>query len=363
MEKYCLALLCNIDGINLTKVAKLLNHFKSAQNVWYSSYSDFMEAGFDEELANKFFIAKNNLSPEKLAEQCQKAQLEIVTYLDADYPLELTNIAAAPLALFVKGFLAKKDRIAIVGSRKASSYGLSVATQFAADLSQYGLEVVSGGAKGIDAAAHKGALQVKKSTIAVFGCGLNVVYPREHKKLFAEILEQNGAWVSEYLPDEPPIAWHFPARNRIISGLSKGVLVVEANKKSGSLITANFAIENNREVYCVPGSIYSAGSVGTHNLIKQGAMLVDRPEDILTDMGKLFTPVKKADKVKENKFTKNEQIILDYLIEGKSFSIETITENTGLSSADVSLVLLELEMTGWVSANAGVYQRLGRKIE
>lgn len=363
MEKYYLALLSNIEGINLNKVVKLLKYFNSAENLWHCSYLDFIEAGFDEELANKFFMVKSQLQPEQLAQKCQKLGLEIITYLDENYPIELKNIAKAPLVLFVKGFLGKKERIAIVGSRRASAYGLSVAKQFASDLSECGLEVVSGGAKGIDAAAHQGALQVQKATIAVFGCGLNVFYPHEHKKLFLQILENNGAWISEYLPDEPPKAWHFPARNRIISGLAKGVLVVEANKKSGSLITANFAVENNKEVYCVPGSIYSTGSIGVHNLIKQGAMLVDRPEDILNDMGRLFTQVKKANEVTEIKLNKNEQIILDYLIEGKSFSVEDITENTGLSTADVSLILLELEMSGWVVANAGLYQRLGRKMK
>lgn len=363
MEKYCLALLCNIDGINLNKVAMLLKHFTSAELIWSASYLEIIEAGFVKELADKVVNARKGLQPEQLAERCENLGLEIISYNDKDYPIELANIGTAPLTLFVKGFLSKKDKIAIVGARKASSYGISVATQFAEDLSKSDVEVVSGGAKGIDAAAHKGALKARKPTVVVFGSGLDVFYPRENKKLFYEVLEQNGAWVSEYLPDESPKPWHFPARNRIISGLSKGVLVVEANKKSGSLITANFAVEDNREVYCVPGSIYSTASIGVHNLIKQGAKLVDRPEDILYDLGKIVVKEKKVDKVVENKLNEDQQIIMDYLIDGKSYSVEKITEHTGLSSADISLALLELELAGRVFSNAGIYQCLGRKIK
>ncbi len=357
MERYCLALLCNMEGVGLFKTAELLKRFDSAEDIWRADFDRLEKAaGSDRQLAVSIAVGRKKMMPEQLAQVCQKKNFRIITYADKDYPEALLNTGRAPLALFICGFLPAGDKIAMVGSRKASPYGIAAAKQFAADLSRRAVTVVSGGAKGIDTAAHKGALESGCATVAVFGCGLDIAYPYENKKLFKEIVETGGALLSEYLPGAEPAPWRFPARNRIISGLSKGVLVVEANKKSGSLITANFALESGREVYCLPGSIYSAGSIGGHNLIKQGARLVDRPEDILEDLGRLpFGAGGEQRKCEIQMPAGDAGKILRLFVDGQAACVEELADKSGLAPDKVNCALLELELTGWIKAMEGRY--------
>ncbi len=356
MEKYCLALLCNMEGVGLFKTAELLKLFPSAVDIWQASYDELAAVpGVERQVAASIAMGRGKLLPERLAEICQKKSFNIITYEDKEYPAALLNSGRAPLALFVRGFLPTGEKLAIVGARKASPYGISVAKQFAADLAKGGLTVVSGGAKGIDTAAHQGALSAGGATVAVFGCGLDIAYPYENRKMFEQIVTEGGALLSEYLPDAEPAAWRFPARNRIISGLSKGVMVVEANKKSGSLITANFALESGRDIYCIPGSIYSTGSAGVHNLIKQGAKLVDRPEDIFDDMGRLFPTASQKDAGKDNLPAGDAGKLLKLFIDGQSISVDELVTKSGLLPAEMNCALLELELTGWVSSVEGRY--------
>lgn len=368
MEKCYLALLSNTDGVSYALFNILLGKFKTAEAVWRASFEDLLSAGVPDKRADKLVQSRQKLklTVDELAEICDKQKINIITYKEKIYPELLKQIISPPLALFVKGSLSYgNDDLAIVGSRKSTSYGSSVAEEFAADLAKAGITVVSGGAKGIDSYAHKGALSVQGKTIAVFGCGIDIVYPKENVRLFEQIIACDGALVSEYLPGEPPLSWHFPMRNRIISGLCKGVLVVEANKKSGSLITAKFAVEENRDVYCVPGSIYSAGSVCTHNLIKQGAMLVDRPEDIISDFNGLFNS--KTRREREDVVYAlpdvGEEALLIYqnMVAGKIYSTDEIIITSGLETAKVSFALLELELSGLVKLDAGVYQKTERE--
>jgi len=211
--------------------------------------------------------------------------VRVLTFNDEEYPAILRAIVDSPIVLYVKGRLPENLSlsIALVGSRGASLYGMSIAAQWSARFVELGFTVVSGMARGIDTAAHTGALKAHGQTVAVLGCGLSTVYPPENEKLFAEIAA-SGAVISEFPMTMPPMAHNFPRRNRIISGLSMGVVVVEAAAKSGALITADFALEQGREVYAVPGKVDSPTSKGVHGLIKQGAKLVSCVEDILEDI-------------------------------------------------------------------------------
>ncbi|MDR3348052.1 MAG: DNA-processing protein DprA [Acidaminococcales bacterium] len=343
------------------EMAALLKRFGSAALIWGTSSRDLRAAGLHEDAADNLVRQRGKKDPLKLAEFCQKENVSITAYYEKNYPRRLLETGHAPLALFVKGRLpADEDKIAIVGSRKASAYAIAAAKQFAADLSRAGFVIVSGGARGADTSAHQGALAENGRTVAVFGCGIDVCYPKENKKLYEAIVAGGGALVTEYLPGDPPAGWRFPARNRIISGLCEGVLVVEASKKSGSLITADFAAEKGREVYCVPGSIYSPGSAGVHNLIKQGAKLADCPEDIIADLGRLFVSSSRTAAVRPEELTGNAKKIHDSLLSGKNYSVDEIIETTGLDPAETAFSLLEMEISGRIEANAGMYRRIER---
>lgn len=218
-------------------------------------------------------------------DECQSRQIQLLTILDPDYPKNLFSIYDPPLVLYVKGNLISADEfaVAVVGSRRPSLYGLRMADRFSRELAERGITIVSGFACGIDGEAHKAALRVKGRTLAVLGCGVDVLYPKEHGKLYDEIAEA-GALISEFPLGTVPQSFHFPKRNRIISGLALGVLVIEAGQRSGSLITASIAAEEGREVYAVPGPLDSFTSQGTNHLIQSGAKLVTTAEDIFMDL-------------------------------------------------------------------------------
>lgn len=275
-----------VGDIGSVRIKKLLDYFSQPQEVLKASVDKLMAvAGIGEKIARKLSASKNGVL-DKEFKAAQKLGLEILSYEDNGYPENLKNIPAAPIVIYVKGKLVPQDKysIGIVGSRRASFYGLSSAERFAADLSSLGFTIVSGMARGIDSASHKGALRVGGRTVAVMGSGFKHVYPTENKELCAEIA-QNGAVISEFPLDTPPLKQNFPRRNRVISGLALGVLVVEAARNSGALITADFALEQGREVFALPGKVDSGTSFGTNGLIKQGAKLVSCVEDITEEFG------------------------------------------------------------------------------
>lgn len=219
---------------------------------------------------------------EQELELCKKLDVGIVSFRDALYPAQLRNMPDPPLAIYLKGSLALHDQMmAIVGSRRATFEGMNLAERIAETLSSLGVTVVSGFARGIDSSAHRGALKARGSTVAVLGCGIDICYPAENKHLYEEVAGR-GLLLTEYGPGDPPLPAHFPARNRIIAGLARGVLVIEATARSGSLITARLALEYGREVLAVPGRVFDEEYKGANNLIKQGAKLVEGMEDILT---------------------------------------------------------------------------------
>ncbi len=255
--------------------------------------------------------------------------------------------------LYVKGSLPDlRGSIGIVGSREASGYGLKAAGVFAADLAAAGVTIVSGGAKGIDTAAHRGALAAGGVTVAVLGCGIDIAYPAANKALFNAICT-SGALVSEFPPGTPPKAHNFPARNRIINGMTQGILVVEAAKKSGAMITAEYAMDEGHDVYCVPGSIFLPTSIGCHSLIKSGAQLVDKPEDILESIKISAKPQQTAlfNNEENNELDDNAKAVLKVL-SFEPLSLDEILEKSGLDLAAAGMGLLDLEMSGRVAQTA-----------
>lgn len=279
-------------------------------------------------------------------ELSEKENIRIVSFSDALYPKALKTIHDPPKVLYVKGELVPEETLllSIVGSRKASPYGLEMTERFARELTGYGFTIVSGFARGIDTAAHRGALSGKGRTIAVLGSGLLDIYPPENKALAKE-LSQNGALVSEFPLRYPALPENFPRRNRIISGLSLGVFVVEADEKSGSLITARFAMEQGREVFALPGRVDSALSKGTHRLIQQGAKLVQEVQDILEELKiPIADGVAKELFVKESPRLTGEEGVVYEALSDLPKSIDTIVEESQLSAQSALSTLVRLEI-------------------
>lgn len=350
MERYYWGALCATTGLSNSKLEALLNYFGSSEAIFLAERQELLNAGAYKVAAIDKFLQSRDLDlPKRLQEFCEREYVRLMTINDVDYPIELKQIAAPPKVLYIKGNLPKQTKhIGIVGSRRASTYGLKAAEDFASDLAGAGVVIVSGGAKGIDSAAHKGALQAGGTTIAVLGSGIDVIYPRENAILFDEICK-NGALITEFAPGTPPIANNFPARNRIINGLTQGILVVEAAKKSGAMITVEFAADEGHEVYCIPGSIYLPNSIGCHSLIKSGAQLVDRPEDILNDLESKNINIIKPKSLslfEETEINSSLGRQLMDIMTQEPITLEELVELSGHSLAEISEELLNLQMHG-----------------
>jgi DNA processing protein len=269
---------------------------------------------------------------------------------DPDYPELLRQIYDPPIVLYVKGELLPKDKnsVALVGSRLTTHYGIEIARKLAYQLAYLGVTVISGGARGIDSAAHQGALAAQGRTIAVLGTGINVIWPAENKELF-ERIAANGAMVTQFPFNRPGDKQSFPIRNRIVAGMTLGTVVVEANATSGALITANFANEYGRQVFAVPGRIDSPRSKGCHDLIKKGAKLCEGAEDILSEFEYLFPPSNKPPSPAETgtlpalELSQNEQQVYDTLSK-EEIAIDDVIRKSGLPASAVSVALLSLEM-------------------
>jgi DNA processing protein len=278
----------------------------------------------------------------------------IITLADCDYPQALLNIPDPPLLLYVKGRLDLLNRsaLAVVGSRSATPQGINNAEAFAKSLSDAGLCIISGMAHGIDAAAHRGALRGHGGSIAIVGTGLDIVYPAANREL-AHMLAQQGTLVSEFPLATPPLAANFPRRNRLISGMSLGCLVVEASLQSGSLITARLALEQGRDVFAIPGSIHAPQSKGCHALLKQGAKLVETAQDILEELGGMIeTPAPASGSQGAN------PLLLEHL-GFDPVDVETLSMRCGLTIAELSAMLLTLELSGHICVlPGGLYQRI-----
>ncbi|HEY7292888.1 MAG TPA: DNA-processing protein DprA [Vicinamibacterales bacterium] len=283
-------------------------------------------------------------------ERAARTSLEPILWHDASYPPALTTIADPPVALWINGSpeALHAPSVAIVGARAASSYALSVASHLAADLASAGVVVVSGMARGVDSAAHRGALDVNGRTVAVLGSGADIIYPPEHVNLARDIA-RSGAIVSELAPGTPPLPMFFPWRNRVISGLSRAVVVIEAGEKSGSLITARLALEQGREVLAVPGNVLSGRNRGAHGLLRDGAKIVESADDILEELGMAPSSPGSARQAS----TADADPVLASLTPGEASDLDTISERTGLSPTRLLARLFELELRGLVNRVGG----------
>jgi DNA processing protein len=283
-------------------------------------------------------------------ESATQTAVEAIPWSDPRYPVALAAIVDPPPVLWVRGGLAAFDAlaVAVVGSRGGSPYALTVAEQLSADLAARGVAIVSGLARGVDAAAHRGALSSKGQTIAVLGCGADVIYPKEHETLAAAVAT-SGAVISELLPGTPPHPRFFPRRNRIISGLSRAVIVIEAGERSGSLITARCALEQGRDVLAVPGNVLNGRNRGGHALLRDGARIVETAEDVLEEIGM----ARSSDAASSVSTPPVVDPVLATLPVGESCDLDVIAERSGLSPARLLPRLFELELQGLVRRVGG----------
>jgi DNA processing protein len=284
-DRYYLIALTSVPGIGPIRTRRLLSAFGSAEAAWRAPLAALCAAGLDERLAAALVALRRTLDPEMLPARLERARTRALVPADAEYPARLAELPYAPPVLFVRGGLTAADAraVAVVGTRRATNYGREVTRRLTADLVAAGVTIVSGLARGIDAVAHQTALAARGRTLAVLGCGTDVVYPPEHRHLAEQIVEQ-GALISEYPPGTAPDGPNFPARNRFIAALALGVLVVEAPARSGALLTANFAADQGRQVFAVPGSILGGSAEGCHALIREGATLVTSAAELLADL-------------------------------------------------------------------------------
>lgn len=351
--------LIRAKGLGNASVLLLLTRFGSAEAICAATAAQWRSAGVEKSPA----LLPPADDPQVVADAAWLAagpHRHLITLLDARYPEALRAITTPPLALFVRGdaSLLAQPQLAVVGARSATPQGLENARAFAAELARRGVLITSGLAIGVDGAAHQGALDAKSPTIAVCGTGLDRVYPARHKTLAQAILEGGGALVSEFAPGTESIAANFPRRNRIISGLSLGVLVVEASRESGSLITARRASEQGREVFAIPGSIHNPLAKGCHQLIREGAKLVESVDDILLELAPKLgawlreqTPAAASPAVEAEDDAVTRKLLA--ALSDAPQSVDALIAATGLAPEQLGSALLSLELDGRAAVAAG----------
>ncbi|MGQ9546083.1 MAG: DNA-processing protein DprA [Dehalococcoidia bacterium] len=355
-----------IPGIGRVRVAQLMEHFGSLENAWKAPEGKLRQAGLDSRSVDALVMLRPRISLDAEMEKLERYRVRVLTCDGPDYPSRLKEIYDYPPVLYVRGSLPADEEpcLAIVGTRRPTIYGRQVTEEIVADLAGSGVTIVSGLARGIDSIAHRAALDAGAKTIAVFASGLDIFYPGENAKLAQEIME-HGALVSEYPLGVRPKADNFPLRNRIMSGLSLGVLVVEAGERSGALITAHQAVEQNREVFAIPGSILSPASQGTNRLIQEGAKLVRNYADILQELNLAIVvqqPEIKGFSLAEQSGIEGsaESAILKQLGTEPSH-IDEICRRSGLSMPEVSSTLAMLELKGIVEQVGSMNYVLARR--
>jgi DNA processing protein len=352
--------LMRVEGLGVRSAHKLIGRFGSPHAAYMASLTELEVAGLPAPVCQSIFAQAGLKEAEKEIEAAVKLGCQLIHYSDDQYPTRLREIADPPLVLYVRGDLKALSEIsvAVVGTRRPSTYGLQVARRIAHDLAERGVVIVSGLARGIDSASHHGALDAKGRTVAVQGRGMDGIYPSENKKLAEKIME-SGAVISEFPLGTGPTPENFPIRNRIISGLSLGVIIVEASEYSGSLITARLALEQNREVFAVPGNITAAQSFGPNHLIKQGAKLVDQWMDVVEE----FSPEVRAQLLPaegaggdgvaepglfEASLSPDQKMVFDSLRVDEAMFVDSVFGAVALPQPRVLAVLLELEMSGLI---------------
>jgi len=336
-----------ISGIGRVRLNQLENYFGNLENAWGATPSDLKQAGLDSSAIRAITSQCPKTSLEAEMKKLDRYGVKVLTWHDKDYPSRLKEIYDYPPVLYVRGTLLPEDEwyLAVVGTRRATAYGRQVTEEIVTDLTRSKITIVSGLAKGIDSVAHHSALEAGGRTIAVFACGLDIVYPSENANLARRIMQQ-GALISEYPLGTKPRADHFPRRNRIMSGLSLGVLVVEARERSGAMITAHLALEQNREVFAIPGSILSPASNGTNHLIQEGAKLIRDHTDILEELN--LTAVAHQMELKEVIPTSDTESLLLKQLGVDPTHIDEVCRSSSLPVATVSSTLAMMELKGLV---------------
>ncbi len=336
-----------VPGIGPARVRALLSYFGSLQEAWYASPEALQAAGLDRRSRESLLYVRQHIDLDREMARLERARVQVLTWEDSEYPARLRHIYNPPPVLYVRGHLRPEDEwaVAVVGTRRPTTYGREVARVLATELAQAGITVVSGLAVGIDAEAHRAALEAGGRTIAVLGSGFRHLYPARHRTLARDIVAQ-GAVLTEYPLDVRPEPANFPPRNRIISGLALGVVVVEAGRTSGALITARFAAEQGREVFAVPGPIFNRPSEGTNRLIQEGAKLVTSVQDILEELD--LTRVAEHQEARHHlPASELEGHILACLGDGP-LHVNDIVRRTRLNAADVISTLTLMELKGLV---------------
>lgn len=350
-----------VRGIGAVRLQNLLTYFGMIEEAWQADYTSLRLAGLNEKTAKNLINFRQDYDPESTYASIINAGIKVVIWSDADYPKKLKSIEHPPPVLYIKGKITPQDEncIAIVGTRQPTAYGRQAAAECAAFLAQNQITVISGLARGIDAIAHEQAIKLGGRTFAVLGNGVDVIYPLDHYELYNRITE-NGALISEFAPGTKPDGVNFPPRNRIISGLSLATVVIEAGEKSGALISAEFAAIQGREVFALPGQIFSPKSKGTNKLIRDGAIPLVNYDDILTML--------RLEKFEEYRYAMNtfpedeiEKQIVSVLM-NEEMHVDEIGSVTGLSVEKVTAALVMLELKGLVRQNSTMtYQAIMEK--
>ena len=347
MEEYYLMWLTRIDGIGLKRAHRLLEHFGSAEAVWRAEPSAIRRSAIlGEKLTEGLLLSREEDQLNDWIIELEEKEIDFYSYWHPRYPRLLREIQNPPLGIYVRGEIPDDeiDTVAIIGARKCSRYGATVAYDIAKDLGKTNVIVVSGMARGIDSEGHRGILDGGGKTIAVLG--VDICYPAENKELMERIIE-NGCVISEYPPGMPAVAKNFPNRNRIIAGLSKMVVVVEAGKRSGTIITADLALEQGKDVYALPGPVNSSLSQGCNRLIFQGAGILLSPENLLDEMGIAYSgECEKSDKNK--KMLESPEYMVYSCVGLYPKSVGQLTEETKLRPEEVLKLLVSLELQGYI---------------
>jgi DNA processing protein len=348
-------------GIGPAKIRALIDHFGSLAQAWNANEHQLTAIGIDRRSVQSLLTAREELDLDAELARVEAAGIKLLAWDSPDYPRYLREIPGPPPLLYVRGDFSEIDQwaVAVVGTRRFTTYGRHITQELVSGLVQSDVTIISGLARGIDAIAHKTALEMGGRTIAVLGSGLDNVYPPENRALAARIVEGNGAVVSEYALGVKPDAKNFPPRNRVISGLSMGVVVVEAGERSGASITAGFALEQGRDVFAVPGNINSPASAGTNRLIQQGAKLVSSVNDILEELNLTMIPEQTAVQLVMPE-SAEEALIISHLSH-QPIHIDELTQLAELSSAEISSTLTLMELKGMVHQVGGMNYVLARE--
>ena len=351
-QKYWIGI-SKIEGLGPIFISKLIKKFKKPKRIWEISENELKKIdGIGDKKINKIISARNKLNLDKEIEKLKEKNIKFITLGEEKYPNLLKKIYDPPPVIYYKGnSIFSENFIAIVGARRASLYGKKVAMNLASKLAARGITIVSGMARGIDSAGHKGALRASGNTIAVLASGVDYIYPPENNKLYKKILK-NGLIISEFPPGVKPIPGYFPRRNRIISGLCQGVIVVEAAYKSGSLITSDFALEQGREVFAVPGNIDRTMSKGCNNLIKEGAIMVRSYKDILQELFFYDDFTNKKTQASYPELNKLEEKVIKVFQNKNKLSFDQIYEMIEIDKNKLSSVLLKLELKELIELNS-----------